>query len=182
MQSRCYSNDGVNKNNSKNNDKGISPENSEKSGDGSLHGDFEPLPAFGSKQHWLVDKNAIVTGGSRGIGEAIAIRLAQAGVRCTVIGRDEGALKNVVKRLDYWYEQGQFGGPAPNVHSYVVGDVRDEAMWPNLYKDVCPLSLSNLMVYLSAHTTRKTLASLSMLLGCSTLACCPELIPRTCAA
>lgn len=132
MQSRCYSNDGVS--NSKNN---------KKSGDGSLHGEFEPLPAFGSRQHWLVDKNAIVTGGSRGIGEAIAIRLAQAGVRCTVIGRDEGALKNVVKRLEYWHEQGQFGGPTPNVHSYVVGDVRDEAMWPKLYKEVCLLSLSN---------------------------------------
>ncbi|KAL1888957.1 hypothetical protein Sste5346_009225 [Sporothrix stenoceras] len=152
MQSRSYSDDrGINGSIKINENSIANPDMSQKSGDGSAAGAFEPLSrtsAVASRRHWLVDKNAIVTGGSRGIGEAIAIRLAQEGVRCTVVGRDEWALKNVVKRLDYWYEQGLHGGPAPkrspirmldgaspNVHSYVVGDVRDEDLWPGLFKD-----------------------------------------------
>ncbi|KIH89185.1 3-oxoacyl-acyl carrier protein reductase [Sporothrix brasiliensis 5110] len=119
-------------------------------GDGSSSSAFESLVS--PRTLWLENKKAIVTGGSRGIGEAIAERLAQEGVRCTIIGRDEMALKNVVKNLDYWREQGKYAMPPPentvspstesnsssSVHSYVVGDVQDEEMWPKLFanKDV----------------------------------------------
>jgi len=40
----------------------------------------------------LADQHAIVTGGGRGIGAAIATRLAQLGARVTIMGRDKGVL------------------------------------------------------------------------------------------
>jgi NAD(P)-dependent dehydrogenase (short-subunit alcohol dehydrogenase family) len=47
----------------------------------------------------LSDKVAIITGGSRGIGRAIALRLARAGARCVVCARDAGALAGVVREI-----------------------------------------------------------------------------------
>lgn len=47
----------------------------------------------------LQDQHAIVTGGSRGIGAAVATRLAGAGARVTVMGRDEAALRAVAATL-----------------------------------------------------------------------------------
>jgi NAD(P)-dependent dehydrogenase (short-subunit alcohol dehydrogenase family) len=44
-----------------------------------------------------MDRHALVTGGSRGIGRAIAGALAAAGHRVTVLGRDEQALAAVVR-------------------------------------------------------------------------------------
>ena len=40
----------------------------------------------------LVGQHAIVTGGARGIGAAIATALAQAGARVTIMGRDQAKL------------------------------------------------------------------------------------------
>jgi NAD(P)-dependent dehydrogenase (short-subunit alcohol dehydrogenase family) len=44
----------------------------------------------------LDSKHALVTGGSRGIGRAIAAALTEAGARVTVLGRDEATLQQVV--------------------------------------------------------------------------------------
>ena len=49
----------------------------------------------------LKGKVAIVTGGSQGIGEAIAIRYATEGVRVAVVyHHNDGAARNVVKRIN----------------------------------------------------------------------------------
>lgn len=49
----------------------------------------------------LQDRVAIVTGGSRGIGRATALRLAEAGARVLVnFLRDEGAAKEVVEQIE----------------------------------------------------------------------------------
>ncbi len=47
----------------------------------------------------LKNKNAIVCGASQGLGKAIAIELAELGASVTIVARDEGKLRNVVKDL-----------------------------------------------------------------------------------
>jgi NAD(P)-dependent dehydrogenase (short-subunit alcohol dehydrogenase family) len=47
----------------------------------------------------LAGKTALVTGGSRGIGAAISRRLAGAGARLVLVGRDESTLKAVASEL-----------------------------------------------------------------------------------
>jgi 3-hydroxybutyrate dehydrogenase len=47
----------------------------------------------------LAEKHAIVTGGARGIGAAIASRLIHSGARVTIMGRDEAALDSHARTL-----------------------------------------------------------------------------------
>ena len=48
----------------------------------------------------LDGKHALVTGGSRGIGRAVAAALARAGAEVTVVGRSEAALREAVAAGD----------------------------------------------------------------------------------
>ena len=48
----------------------------------------------------LNNKNALVTGGSRGLGKAVAIELAKSGVNVAITGRNEESLKNTVSELE----------------------------------------------------------------------------------
>jgi NAD(P)-dependent dehydrogenase (short-subunit alcohol dehydrogenase family) len=57
-------------------------------------------------------KTAIVTGASRGIGRAIAIRLAQEGARTVLCARDIPALESVVKEIEGAKEIERAGGTA----------------------------------------------------------------------
>jgi 3-oxoacyl-[acyl-carrier protein] reductase len=61
----------------------------------------------------LKNKNAIIGGGSRGIGKAAAIELALLGANVTLLARDEDVLKAALKELDI--TQGQ-------IHDYFVAD------------------------------------------------------------
>jgi NAD(P)-dependent dehydrogenase (short-subunit alcohol dehydrogenase family) len=61
------------------------------------------------------ERHALVTGASRGIGAAIARRLAGDGFRLSLLGRDRDALHAVEATL------------APGLHTVVVADVTDEA-------------------------------------------------------
>ncbi|MBN3522017.1 3-ketoacyl-ACP reductase [Algoriphagus lutimaris] len=47
----------------------------------------------------LKGKTAIITGGSRGLGKAIALQLAQEGVNIGITGRNEGKLKTVAEEV-----------------------------------------------------------------------------------
>src|SRR3954471_14147252 len=60
----------------------------------------------------LAGKHALVTGGGRGIGRAIAAALTEAGAAVTVVGRGEAALKDAVGKGD--------------ATGYGVADVTDE--------------------------------------------------------
>ncbi|KAK3044732.1 hypothetical protein LTS18_000502, partial [Coniosporium uncinatum] len=44
---------------------------------------------------------ALITGGSRGIGLAIANRFTEAGIACTLLGRDEATLEKAAASMDY---------------------------------------------------------------------------------
>jgi NAD(P)-dependent dehydrogenase (short-subunit alcohol dehydrogenase family) len=61
----------------------------------------------------LDGRHALVTGGGRGIGRAIAASLSSAGAAVTVLGRQEAALKDAVS--------------AGHAKGYVVADVTDES-------------------------------------------------------
>ncbi|MDO4763403.1 MAG: 3-ketoacyl-ACP reductase [Flavobacteriaceae bacterium] len=48
----------------------------------------------------LTGKTALITGGSRGLGKAVALALAEEGVNVAITGRNEETLKSVVKELE----------------------------------------------------------------------------------
>jgi NAD(P)-dependent dehydrogenase (short-subunit alcohol dehydrogenase family) len=61
----------------------------------------------------LAGRHALVTGGSRGIGRAVAAALSQAGATVTVLGRDQTTLAEAVARRD--------------AAGFVIADVTDAA-------------------------------------------------------
>jgi len=71
----------------------------------------------------LKDKVALVTGGSSGLGEASALRLAAEGCRVMVAGRDEARLRAVVAAMAT--AASSAGAPADAARfAWVTGDVR----------------------------------------------------------
>ena len=84
-------------------------------------------PSIPSAPGLLANKNAIITGASRGIGAAIAERFAKEGARCVLVGRDEARLNNVLRRLEK-AESGE--------HAVRIGDVGHEGFWRELRREV----------------------------------------------
>jgi len=66
----------------------------------------------------LSGKNALVCGGSKGIGRAIAIELAALGANVTVVARSPGPLSETVKELPLAKDQD---------HDFLVADFTDQA-------------------------------------------------------
>ncbi len=66
----------------------------------------------------LANRHAVVTGGGKGIGEAITRRLAAMGASVTVIGRTPEPLYTLVEEFSAEHSQSFFAAPA---------DVTDEA-------------------------------------------------------
>ncbi len=81
-----------------------------------------------SNEPRLLGKVAVVTGGSRGIGHAIARVLAEEGCSVVITGRDESALSKsaaqITRRL------------VPGMIVPIVGDVRDEKSVRTLFAEV----------------------------------------------
>src|SRR5437763_3353540 len=73
----------------------------------------------------LRDKVAIVTGSTRGIGAATALRLAEEGCRVVVTGRNSQSGKEVVNRIE------EHGGTAV----LIPADLTDEAQVERLMAD-----------------------------------------------
>lgn len=68
-------------------------------------------------------KHIIVTGGSRGIGYAIAKTFASLGASCILIGRQESTLKDAVAGLST---------STSASHEYIQGDISQADFWSNL--------------------------------------------------
>lgn len=89
--------------------------------------------------------HVLVTGGSRGIGLAIAQLFAKNTFRCTLVSRSENDLKNAVESLDT---------SASQQHAYIAADISDPSFW-TLSEDPSPPSTSTQPpVSLSTHLPR----------------------------
>jgi 3-oxoacyl-[acyl-carrier protein] reductase len=65
--------------------------------------------------HLLANQVAIVTGGSSGIGRAIACCYAKAGAKVAIIGRDESKLQSVIQEMASGRNSNDFIGLSANV-------------------------------------------------------------------
>ncbi|KAF3907519.1 hypothetical protein AA313_de0201533 [Arthrobotrys entomopaga] len=100
----------------------------------------------------LLGRSCLVTGGSRGIGLAIATRFAQAGATCTLVARDEGQLRTAVSSLPLPSEQQK--------HDFLVGDVVDQGFWDLVVKTKAINSAGQAQNSLLRRTTPETIDQL----------------------
>lgn len=85
------------------------------------------------KESNLTSTKCIITGASRGIGEAIAGCFAEEGATCILVGRNESTLKDVASKLHRTET-----GSDDHVHHIVVGEVEDRSLWETIAKEhVC---------------------------------------------
>jgi NAD(P)-dependent dehydrogenase (short-subunit alcohol dehydrogenase family) len=71
-------------------------------------------------------RHIVITGGSRGIGLAIAQLFARNNYRCTLISRNEEALKAAINTLRH---NAKKDNDVLGRHRYIVGDVSDPEFW-----------------------------------------------------
>ncbi len=88
----------------------------------------------------LTEKNAVVCGSTQGIGLAIAKELAMLGAECTLMARNEDALKTAVKELVTASQQ---------KHSYLVADFSK----PGELKKVIEAHVTNHPVHILINNT-----------------------------
>lgn len=73
----------------------------------------------------MTNPHVFITGGSRGIGLAIAHLFARNSYRCTLLSRSEPPLKAAVSDLNTQYPL------STSQHSYITGSVSSSAFWSN---------------------------------------------------
>ncbi|KAK6515649.1 hypothetical protein TWF506_007971 [Arthrobotrys conoides] len=73
----------------------------------------------------LVGRSCLITGGSKGIGLAIATRFARAGATCTLVARHERPLRDAISILAKHGQQD---------HRFLVGDVGNKELWEQAVK------------------------------------------------
>ncbi|KAG8160361.1 hypothetical protein KVR01_009897 [Diaporthe batatas] len=77
----------------------------------------------------LVGKTVLVTGGSRGIGLAIAHRLADEGASCLLVARNADALNTACSDLPPPYSK---GAAEPRPHAFFAGEAGEPATWDSI--------------------------------------------------
>ena len=70
----------------------------------------------------LAGKHALVTGSTKGIGYAIAKRLAEAGARVTLNGRDTAGVKQAIDRMQHEVPGAEIGGLAADLANAAEAD------------------------------------------------------------
>lgn len=74
----------------------------------------------------LAGKSALITGGSRGIGLAIAHRLAHEGVSCFLVARNADTLKTACSQLP---QKAAAAPKSTRPHSFFAGEAGDPGTW-----------------------------------------------------
>lgn len=92
----------------------------------------------------LVGKHCVVTGGSRGIGAAIAALFAARGAHCTLVGRDADALSAAVNRLPPPSDQ----APPHRFHQARPMDVSSADAWAALVSELKGVSWFSILLSL----------------------------------
>ena len=101
----------------------------------------------------LTGKVAVITGGSRGLGEAMAVGLAQAGATLALVARDEAKLKGVQDRI------AAAGGKA----AYFLADVTNEADVTRIASEVQDqLGGGDILINNAGTNVRKHLVDLTL--------------------
>ena len=101
----------------------------------------------------LSGKVAVITGGSRGLGEAMAVGLAQAGATLALVARDEGKLQGVKARIE------AAGGKA----AYFLADVTSEADVTRIASEVeDQLGGGDILINNAGTNVRKHLVDLTL--------------------
>lgn len=78
----------------------------------------------------LAGKSALITGGSRGIGLAIATRLANEGVSCFLVARNPDTLKKACSQLPQKAKPAASAAAIPSrPHAFFAGEAGDPATW-----------------------------------------------------
>lgn len=90
------------------------------------------MPETSSSDRPLAGRHALITGGGRGIGAAVADSLARLGADLTLVGRDEAVLEARAARIRE---------TAPGAVAAVVGDVNDEASMNAAFDRAEPVSI-----------------------------------------
>ena len=101
----------------------------------------------------LSGKVAVITGGSRGLGEAMAVGLAEAGATLALVARDEGKLQGVKARIE------AAGGKA----AYFLADVTSEADVTRIASEVeDQLGGGDILINNAGTNVRKHLVDLTL--------------------
>jgi NAD(P)-dependent dehydrogenase (short-subunit alcohol dehydrogenase family) len=107
----------------------------------------------------LRNRKALITGGSRGIGHAIAQKFASHGCAVTVVGRSRASLASAVDKLSE---------TSHGAHQMRVGDVGKKEFWDDLrgdLKDVdflvnaAGVSRTGLLVSMTEETLQEVIAT-----------------------
>ncbi|MGD0434957.1 MAG: SDR family oxidoreductase [Bryobacteraceae bacterium] len=128
--------------------------------------------------NFLAGKNAVVTGGTRGIGFAIAEALALAGANIAICGRDRARLENAVRQLTN-RAQSKVVGKLADVSddtevARLFAFVDEELGGPDIVVNNAGIGIFRSAAELSVEEWRKTLqTNLS-----GAFYCCREALPR----
>lgn len=89
----------------------------------------------------LIGKHAIITGGSRGIGLAIAKRFAADGASITLVGRDAATLERSTQSLPSGPPQ-SLEGNQPVKHDFYAFDVGSNSGWTTMLSEMKSVSFT----------------------------------------